>query len=59
MASPLTPQMPPEPRPAAARRPYQKPQVRSCELFERRALACGIQPSARGQPGCGTFHQSV
>ena len=47
---------PPEP---PRRRPYQKPQVRSCELFERRALACGIQPSARGQPGCGTFHQSV
>lgn len=48
-----------KPQPAPRRKPYQKPQVRSCELFERRALACGIQPSARGQPGCGTFHQSV
>ena len=53
MASETQPPQPPR------RRPYQKPQVRSCELFERRALACGIQPSARGQPGCGTFHQSV
>jgi hypothetical protein len=41
------------------RRKYQKPRVVSVELFERSALACGIQPSARGQPGCGTFHQSV
>lgn len=41
------------------RRPYQKPLIRSSELFEKRALSCGIQPSARNQPGCGSFHQSV
>lgn len=41
------------------RRPYLKPAVRSSELFERRALTCGIQPSAARQPGCGTFHQSA
>ena len=38
---------------------YERPAVKSSELFERRALACGVQPSARNQPGCGTFHQSV
>ena len=49
----------PQPKAPSKKRPYQKPAVRSSELFERRALACGVQPSARGQPGCGTFHQSV
>lgn len=53
-----------EQRPAAdaregKRKPYERPAVRSSELFERRALVCGIQPSGRGQPGCGTYHQSV
>ena len=48
-----------EQKPPPPRKKYQKPAVRSSELFERRALACGVQPSARGQPGCGTFHQSV
>lgn len=51
--------MEPAPENEKKRRPYLKPLVRSSELFEKRALSCGIQPSARGQPGCGTFHQSV
>ena len=49
-----------EKRPEQPRRkPYRRPEIRSSELFERRSLSCGIQPSARGQPGCGSFQQSV
>ena len=49
-----------EKTPQPRRRPYQKPQVRSSTLFERRSLACGIQPSDPDiDPSCGTFHQSV
>lgn len=42
-----------------ARKVYERPAIVSSELFERRALACGLQPSARGQAGCGVYHQSV
>jgi hypothetical protein len=46
--------------PRPRRKPYQKPEVRSSTLFERRSLSCGIQPSdPEIDPGCGTFHQSV
>ena len=48
-----------QPEQPPKRRPYERPAVRSSELFERRALACGTQPSGRGQPGCGVYHQSV
>lgn len=50
------PQFVDAPRP---RKVYERPAIVSSELFERRALACGIQPSARGQAGCGVYHQSV
>ncbi|MBS2021289.1 MAG: hypothetical protein JST92_02690 [Deltaproteobacteria bacterium] len=48
----------PEPGPQQ-KKAYERPAIVSSELFERRALACGTQPSGRGQPGCGVFHQSV
>jgi hypothetical protein len=42
------------------RKPYRKPELRSSVLFERRSLACGLQPFDKDiDPTCGTFHQSV